>query len=467
MRGFRLAVLAAALTVMAAFALVAPAGPAWAADPGNGAREAQIRQRIVGLLEQFGGGPGTARYEAIAVTRRGDGFDISISGLVFAAADGVEHALGTVVARLLPVDERYDDITLTLPEMWRYRGHAGRVGEVRLGRQAIAIRWDSRLAASTEFDLELAKIEVALDGVPKAEARIDTLSLRSALKDKGGRWSGPVRFRLGGFMGSDDTTGFRLAEARVSADIDRADLIALYDLARPPNGSAPATSITLGGLDLLLAVKGLEIVEADAGTLSLNEGSYHLAMPGADQPRFDASIDVNQKGLRANGAYELFNLLNFRLSMLIEQVRSAELSRRLLVAGLEPAIVGDEEADAVRAEPGLPDLVEALAAAAAAIRFDGEQSSPRGFASQFDGHFRADAGAANKWVGELSLKMTDPAAGGLPLPDNAESFVDGIRALGEPIDGGTRLLYRFDFNQDGSVDLNGRPMLPPSDRQTP
>jgi len=190
----------------------------------------------------------------------------------------------------------------------------------------------------------------------------------------------------------------------------------------------------------------------------LADVSYRLALSGADQPLFDARIDVAHNGLVATGQYAFWKLLELRLQVLIEQIRSAELSRGALASGLDLALPGGDAAD--RDDETLPRFVAALAQAASTIRLEGEQTPAPGLDASYDGAFQADSNAVYGWVGRLRVRLTDPTANGQEPDAEAMRYLKMVRPMGEPIDDGSALLYGFELHADGRVDLNGRPLLP-------
>ncbi|MDP6343332.1 MAG: hypothetical protein QF578_12885 [Alphaproteobacteria bacterium] len=424
-----------------------------------------VEQTVQDLLNQFGAraaGGGGLEHGPVRVTEKGDVIDIAVPDIVVKTKDGGVFRLGTVRGKVVSEDQRFDRITLALPEIIPFRIPKTGNGEITIAEREAKLRWDHQLRTSTEYRFRFADIAIALaeNGVV---GRIGEFLIASEVVEDKGRWSGPVRFEFANIdLRPDETRGLVLDQAGIAVNLTGLDLPKYLKAGGQP-GQAPKGLIDAEvAAGLRARVAGLSVSHPEQGTFKLQRAEAGLDLSSRDGRLLTLALFSSHAGLTGSGASAPGKLAprEMDLRLVLDNIPAETMVRVGVAAAVEVALLGELSSGPQILQRARDDL----GAAGTVLRLERFTLTAEDYNARLDGTVLADGTAATGFVGGMELHIEGLAAllRGAGVDDKGKeqpSMLAGLAAQGEPVAGGKGQRYRFALQPDGKLTLNDEPLI--------
>ena len=415
---------------------------------------------------------GSLDYSDVSVAERDDGYDVQIYDLRVHGEGGVTIEVGSVSARVSEDGDRYYRICGALPSVMRgYDPNNDQHFEVHIGSQRNALVWDRELELTTDLDLTWENVSIARLAGPVL-MRLASMAVQSDLREEGGRWSGPVQFRLAELELNEAGKGeVRLGEFVLEVTVERLDMARYAELSRrtkrggKPDALMRSIKGLLNGFTVRLSLKDLSGAGGMTGAFQLANANYRLSFLELDQPYGGLAMHYSHGGLgggRGVGALDDFAPHDAALVLKLHRIPFEEVAKAGVTAALEYMFLGEVSSTGAV----LQSLRQALAQARTELQIEDGRFEAAKAMLTMAGLFAADAKAALGVSGELGITITsmdnilaahqeamgDGKSGGALGPF---ALVRMLAQMGQASADGKTRLYKIEVTRQGQVLLNG------------
>ena len=426
----------------------------------------RMEASVEDLLLQVGGKigkDGHLEYGDLHAVRLDDAVQVTIPDITIHGSDGGLFGIGTVGAHVRHADERFDDISLTLPGQMRFRRPNGTEGHITIAKHLAKLRWDRQLETSTDFEFRLGDVQMQTADGGKT-GRMGEILLQSKVLEDGGLWTGPMQFAVSQVkISNGKASALELDSATIVLDLRGLDIPAYNDSLGQDgsnnNGMPPLKRIlTLAsGIGLHTRIQGLAIRHPKQGNFRLDKADYGLDLASQDGNLLNLTLTANHHGLSGTGSAAPEAMVPGELDIVLalENLPSETVVNVGAAAAIEVALLG-------QISSGLQvfqRLREELSAAATRVHLKQAKISARDYDIGMDLTLRADRVAKAGMVGdgELRVKGLDKlltSTGGRNIPPLAALVKNGKRLKGR-----MGHLFVLAVRPDGFLSVNGNPVL--------
>ena len=429
----------------------------------------RVEAAVEDLLQQIAGKvakDGSLEYgdlKAVQLANAPNAIEITIPDLVINAADGGVFSLGTVVAHVRHLDARFDDITLALPGVVRFRQpFGGAWGRITIARRLATIRWDRQLETSTDFEFRFGDLVFLLDD--KGEmGRVAEVLVQADLKEADDLWTGPMRFALDKVnITSENGGNLKLDRVNLVLDLRGLDIAAYANRKETDTNTVP-TMPTLkdalglaNGVGLRAIVDGLALTHPSQGNFSLGGADYGIDLSSDDGRMLKLSLTTKHHGLVGTGsaAPEALVPKDLDIALVLDSVPSETVVNVGVAAVIEVALLGQ----LISGPQTFDRLRDELSAAGAVLQLKRANITAQDYDIAMAMTLLADKAAKAGFLGDGNLRIRGLDKLRAIAGDQKGGPMAMIFNKGKPIDGDKGRLFELQVRPDGQLTVNNDPV---------
>ncbi len=428
--------------------------------------------------------------DAVTAVERGNQVIVTFPDARLMFGEGGEAALGDVVVAVVPRDEGYYDVAMSLPSRVELRG--GNAGQaplvVLIGESRLTGLWSAETQTFAAADYSARDLRVGEKGGRPFLTVQSVAGTQDFTGGTPGVWTGPFDFALSGIhmeIPAAAGGGVDLAELRYAGTIEGFDMGAWQRIARETRGLVPGapfppeeiarlreifSTLPWGRIDIEASLSGLLARQGDHTLFALDRASQRFRWDDTRPPgRVGFGMEIRGLDIRHEGVFAEMapRRVGFDLTVDRFPVRAVFAAVILEILAMDPQKARDPEAFPLDTEALAGLILEArprltldgvafasdLLEMAAAGTMDSDPEAVRGFVGTID----ATITGLDRAMRSISEKAkTDPEAVQLLL---LLAMARGFAQVEPGIQGEeTVLSYKIEVGRDGGFTINGTPL---------